>query len=448
MFPYARTLWLLGFAIAAAAVAQPAPLAEDALGGETAIKDAPTPYVLIITGNELLRGVYQDGHTQFITRKLEPLGCRCVAALCVGDTRRDLLDALKYATGHAPLVLVTGGLGPTDDDITRETLSEFTGIPIREHPDVLRRMSERFRTPAADLRPNLRRQTQTPVRGRYLENSNGSAVGLVFEASDTVIAAMPGPPRELRPMVENELIPYLAERFGIHTIGSSLQMRFVNIGESNIDHSMHQNMTLPDDLIISSLFELGRVDLTFALPGDSEADRQTLKRLESELLTHVGDFFYTDRGESLETHVLNQLDAKGFTLAVAEVGSGGALSASLSDAPNARGIYLGGWVSPSRAGMAELLGAAPDSPIRSENGADAAKALAELTARKMGSGWAIAVTEAESDADGNRRVWLAYGSPETGFEAKTLGVRSNGETAQKRLVTDALDAVRRKLRDN
>src|SRR5512146_2729821 len=97
----------------------------------------PVDYFVVVTGGELLEGVYPDAHTPFLTRTLRPLGCRCVGSLTVDDHREDIQRALRFATNHAPLVLITGGLGPTPNDITRETLSEFTGLPLRENPDVL-----------------------------------------------------------------------------------------------------------------------------------------------------------------------------------------------------------------------------------------------------------------------------------------------------------------------
>ncbi|HUV14424.1 MAG TPA: competence/damage-inducible protein A, partial [Acidobacteriota bacterium] len=204
-----------------------------------------TDFVLIITGGELLRGLYTDSHTQFITRALVPLGCRCVASLCVGDKSQDLKDALVYAKQHAPLIIVTGGLGPTDDDITRDVVAELTGIRLKEHPEALADLEKRFAGSGRELRENLRRQALTPVKGTYLPNPSGTAVGLVFDNDKRVIVALPGPPRELRPMLSNELIPYLSKRFGIRSIGSSLQMRFVGIGESSIDQAIQDHLPLP-----------------------------------------------------------------------------------------------------------------------------------------------------------------------------------------------------------
>ena len=102
-----------------------------------------TRYMIVVTGGELLAGVYPDGHTQFLTRTLHPLGLQCVGSMCVDDKRTDIEEALRFATGKAPLVIVTGGLGPTDNDITREALSAFTKIPLKENPDALKEMARR-----------------------------------------------------------------------------------------------------------------------------------------------------------------------------------------------------------------------------------------------------------------------------------------------------------------
>ncbi|MCU0293148.1 MAG: molybdopterin-binding protein, partial [Thermoanaerobaculaceae bacterium] len=115
----------------------------------------PVDYVIVVTGGELLEGIYADGHTHFLTRTLRPLGGRCVASLTVDDHRDDILKALAFATNHAPVILVTGGLGPTPNDITRETLAEFTGIPLRESDEALAELERRFRTSRDQLRANL-----------------------------------------------------------------------------------------------------------------------------------------------------------------------------------------------------------------------------------------------------------------------------------------------------
>ncbi|MCL4193064.1 MAG: hypothetical protein KJZ87_15115, partial [Thermoguttaceae bacterium] len=123
---------------------------------QSAEPDNPIDYMIVVTGTELLTGVYPDGHTHFLTRTLHPLGLHCVGSMTVDDKPADIGEALRYATERVSLVIVTGGLGPTDNDVTREALARFTGIALEEHPDVLADMERRFRTPRDELRPNLR----------------------------------------------------------------------------------------------------------------------------------------------------------------------------------------------------------------------------------------------------------------------------------------------------
>ncbi|MBZ0256312.1 CinA family protein, partial [bacterium] len=357
--------------------------------------DAPTKYAIVVTGGELLRGVYADGHTQFITSTLEPLGAKCVSAVCVGDTADDLQDALAFSFQHANLVLVTGGLGPTDDDVTRMTLSAFSGIELAENPEVVNEMLRRYGASSKDsLRANMRRQAMTPTKGRYMPNPNGSAVGLIFDDGNRVIASMPGPPRELQPMVKEQLLPFLAERFGIKTIGTSLKMRFINIGESQIDETMHKYLTLPKELMVSSLFEMGRVDLTLSLPGDSEQDRQTLKQLETELLAHIGDSMYSDKGATLEECVVALLKQNNVSLVTAEVGSGGAVSASLSRPDDAASVYSGGYVAPSDDVMALMVGV---DHLNKDSHEALSKQIAGEIQKRAGSKWGLYISEIHHD---------------------------------------------------
>ena len=184
--PPCPMLWL---ALVAGAIAQ-----GPSFAGDPVVQTGPetVDYSILITGSELLSGVYADGHTHFITRTLKPLGLNCVGSMSVDDKRLEIKEALKFARRRSRLVIVTGGLGPTDNDITRETLSEFTGVKLKEHPDVLAATSGRQRVAADELRANLRRQTAVPEGGGYLKNSTGTAVGLVFEFDEAVIVKILG----------------------------------------------------------------------------------------------------------------------------------------------------------------------------------------------------------------------------------------------------------------
>lgn len=287
--------------------------------------DAPpdVDYMIVVTGGELLAGEYPDGHTHFLTRTLRPMGLHCIGSMTVDDRREDMEAVLRFASGKAPLVIVTGGLGPTDNDVTRETLERFTGIDLVENAKVIETMERRFNTPRDQLRANLRKQARVPTRGTFLSNANGTAVGLVFEMGERVVVALPGPPRELEPMAREELVPYLSRRFGTHPPGCSLTVRFVGLGQSAIDQSLDEHVTLPPKVILGSRFEGARVDFTFAMPHDTPEERAQLEALKGRIVARLGDNIYAFGEESLEQVVLAAFAARGQTLAIAEAAAAG-----------------------------------------------------------------------------------------------------------------------------
>jgi nicotinamide-nucleotide amidase len=375
--------------------------------------------------------------------------------MCVDDNQADLKEALRFATGRAALVIVTGGLGPTANDITREVLSDFTGIPIKEHADVLQQLALRFGVSGAELRPNLRRQTQVPTRGTYFKNPNGTAVGLVFEMTGTVIVALPGPPGELQPMVRDELVPYLSRRFGTRLPGCSLTLRFVGLGQSQIDQTLKDHVPLSPDVTVSSQFQGGRVDFTFSLPDDTPGDRARLQELKQKIMEHLGEYVYADSDTSLEEHVVKLLEARKAKLALAEAGSGGSLASALSSAEGARQVVAGAYTAPTVEKLRRLLGVPDDrwtgSTSRSQKVEKLAKAAAEATA----SQWAIAVGEAWQDESGAGCVDVAFRLPprlpaedRSGgrVESQQVRLRDAGELGRFRLSTELLDQLRRRLR--
>ncbi|MBN2317281.1 MAG: CinA family protein [Sedimentisphaerales bacterium] len=405
----------------------------------------PTRYMIIVTGNELLTGVYPDGHTYFLTRTLRPLGLLCVGSMSVDDKQDDLKEALDFASAKAPLVIVTGGLGPTDNDITRQALSGFTGISLKEHPDALREMARRFRTPPDQLRSNLRRQTQVPVNGTYFKNSNGTAIGLAFERADSVIVALPGPPHELQTMVRNELVPYLSRKFGTRLPGCSLTLRFVGLGQSQIDQTLKDHVFLPPDVTLSSQFGGGRVDFTFSLPDDTPQGRERLRELEQKIVNYLGDNIYADDETSLEVCVIKLLEARGETLTLVEVGSGGSLAATLSDAVGVEHVLVGAFVAPTEDKMRHMLGISDNdwTNVASD------KRIERLTAQcaeTTGGQWIIAVGEIQRDESNAGYVTVIFRQPDGNCERRKIRVSGAGELAWSRLSTQLLDDLRRKLK--
>lgn len=420
--------------------------ASDSQPYDTVSTSNPTKYMILVTGSELLSGAYPDGHTYFITGILHPLGLECIGSIIANDKQADIKEALRYATGMVDLVIVTGGLGPTDNDITRKALSDFTGIALKEQPDVLREMAQRFHVPPDQFRANLRRQTQVPTGGTYLKNTEGTAVGLVFNSTKSVIVALPGPPRELQPMVRNELVPYLSKRFGTKLPGCSLTLRFVGLGQSQIDQSLKDSVLLAPDIMVSSQFEGGRVDFTFSLPQDTPQDRARLQELKQEIMKHIGEYIYADDETSLEEHVLDLLKARGQMLALAEAGSGGSLVAALSSADTDGQVLAGAHVAPTVEKLLRLLNIDNDDTTGSGSADQKIKRLALAVANITASQWAIAVGEVRRDESDYGYVEVAFKLPDGRMETRQARLNGTGELARSRLSTQLLDQLRRRLK--
>jgi len=420
----------------------------------------PTKYMIIVTGGELLSGIYPDGHTYFLTRTLRPLGMECVGSMSVDDKQADLKEALRYATEKAGLVIVTGGLGPTENDITREAISEFTGITLKEDPDVLQKMAQRFRVSPDKLRANLRRQTRIPTRGTYLNNSNGTAFGLVWDGlearentarmavppAEAVIVALPGPPRELQAMVSDELVPYLKKRFGTRLPGCSITLRFVGLGQSQIAQTLRDHVPLASDIIVSSQFQGSRVDFTFSLGNDTPQDRKRLQELKQKILEHLGENAYADDETSLEECVIQMLEVHGATLSLAEAGSGGSLAAALSEADGDHRVLVGAYIAPTMEKLRRLLGVQSENKTDGMSRIQQIEQLARATADVAHSQLAIAVGEVWRDENGAACVNAAFKLPDGRMESRKVRLNGSGELARSRLGTQLLDQLRRLLR--
>ena len=413
-------------------------------GSEDGVSRESLDYFIIVTGSELLQGVYADRHTQFITRTLGPLGYRCLGSMSIGDLQTDLHQALDFARRKAPLILTTGGLGPTSQDITRKVLSDYTSISLKEHPGALNDLKRRYGGEKGILRPVLRGQALAPETGTYLPNPNGTAVGLVFDDGQRVIAALPGPPRELQPMVRNELVPWLSERFGLRKVGHSLTMRFAGIGQSSIDRVIREQLKLPGELAVWSSFNSNRVDITFSFPGNSAEELERLRGLKGELLEHIGEYMYSDSGSSLEDRIWQLLEQRQDSLVLGEIASGGAVSSSLLAARGDSTRFAGAYAAGSPEALSRLLGGGGESASAPSPERVVGQLARYATAREEGA-WGLVVGPVGLDESGAASVWITAGSVRTGFASRRINVRKGRRLRRDRLVTHALDLLRREL---
>jgi nicotinamide-nucleotide amidase len=354
-------------------------------------------YFLVITGGEVLEGVYADAHTSFLTRTLLPLGGRCIGSLMVGDEPEDLMHALGFASRRAELVMVTGGLGPTPNDVTRETVADFLNVELREDPELLGLLERRFGQPRDQLRYNVRRQALVPAGGSYLPNPQGSAAGLVYPGKPAIIA-LPGPPRELQPMVRDALRPYLQERFGIRPPGTTVVLRFVGAGQSLISQAIEDHALLPPRVTAGSVFEGGRVDFTFSLPGRSPADRRQLDELTAGIRRHLGRYLYATDESSLEDVVVAGFLGRNASLAIAEIGSGGLVAAALHAGRRSEELLVATLAAPTWERLKGFLGLSGLEAPEAGTARDRGKQLAGRARQEIGATWSLAaIPDVEPD---------------------------------------------------
>jgi nicotinamide-nucleotide amidase len=357
----------------------------------------------------------------------------------VDDHEQDLSGALRFALGKAPLVIVTGGLGPTPNDITREAISSFTGIPLREHEEVVGGMERRFNQSREQLRANLRRQALVPSSGSYLTNSVGTAVGLVFQTTNATIVALPGPPRELQPMVEQQLLPFLQRHFGLRRAGASLMLRFVGLGQSQISQTLQDQVQLPPGLVITSQFEAGRVDFTFAFPDDTALERAWLGRLAETMRGQLGEHLYAEDDATLEDMVMGAFGRRGLTLALIEIGTGGHVTDSLSQVEAVERVLVGSYVAPTEGRVRQLLQLPAISGTEDERLPGIAREV------RMRSRCDVAVLictldPAEGQSRGVRVLWVDAGRRQTEFPWT-----GSDSASQALLTTRVLDWLRHQI---
>jgi len=401
----------------------------------------PSEFALIVTGGELLDGSIGDAHTPFIARTLRPLGLRCVRSILVDDTAEDLESAFREATQHADLVLTTGGLGPTANDRTREALTAFTAVRVREDPDVLRVLAERFGQSPDQLRDNLRRQALVPAVGGYLPNDHGTAVGLIYEAENTTFIALPGPPRELQPMVTEQLVPWFRTRLGLPEQGVSATLRFVGIGQSAIDATLRGHVTLPAHTVTSSRFEGSRVDFTFSLPEDTRETRAQLARLTAVVTEHLGRNLYATNGVSLEQVVWARLATRGTSLVLAEA-RGPHLASAFAHAHLPESARITSIASRSERALGTVLGLPVELWEGLSEPPHRVEALGAAARRLTGSDWALVVGEVTGTGERRGKLWVALGHPDGTWDTWSLGVRESPETGWPGVVDAVLDRLR------
>lgn len=314
----------------------------------------------VAVGSEMLTPFHVDTNSLVITERLNAIGYDVRLKVVVGDDTEELAAVFEGALTWADVVVVIGGLGPTDDDITRETIARVLQAPLDVHEHVVERIRERFARRGMEMPAINHRQAMAPRGATLLDNPNGTAPGLWIERGPTAIVLLPGPPREMRPMFDAVIADRLAARSG----GTGLFRRVLRVtGRAESDVDAHAQpvygrwTTARIPIATTILAVLGQIELHLTARAESrrEADA-ALDAAVEELKAVLGPAVYSTDGRNLEAVVGDLLREKHFTVAVAESCTGGLLTSRLTDVPGSSAYVERGFVCYSNRSKVELLG--------------------------------------------------------------------------------------------
>ena len=408
---------------------------------------------MIFTGDELLRGDTLNTNQAYLGERLLDLGLFATHALSVTDDLQSIADALHQALLRRPeVIIISGGLGPTEDDLTREAVGAGLGRPLVEHEDLWEEIGARFAMLNLPLSETNRKQALLP-EGAIAIPLVGTAPGFWFVEGDTVVAALPGVPRELRQMYSDTLEPILRARLGDDALvgapGLVRRLRLYGIGESSLAEALHELPWRGDGIDIGTRADSDGVTLILrARPGAGA--QSLLDGVEAEAREILGAKVYGTGSDTLSAVVGRLLLARRFTLATAESCTGGLVAKKLTDVPGSSRIFLGGVVAYSNLLKMSLL----DVPaaLLERHGAvseEVAAAMVEGVRSRLGADCAISVTgiAGPDGATPDKPVGLVYIGTMVGFQVQVrrFTLFRTRDEIRERAAQTSLDILRRRL---
>jgi nicotinamide-nucleotide amidase len=294
---------------------------------------------IIGIGSELLLGQIANTDAQYLSQQLSYLGIDVFWHTVVGDNRGRILEALRIASERSDIIITTGGLGPTMDDLSKETVAEFLGMGLEMHEPSLERIRCYFDSTGRTMAENNAKQALFPREAIILQNDNGTAPGAIMEKEGKAYIVLPGPPFELQPMFDHYAVPYLIKRGGQGIY--SRVLRIFGIGESTVEIMVKDLLLNQKNPTIAPLASMGEVTLRLTAKASSRDEAEALIRpVQDEIEKRLGNAVYGYDEDQMETVAVNLLRKKGFTLAAAESCTGGYISNLITNVPGASDVFL------------------------------------------------------------------------------------------------------------
>ena len=406
--------------------------------------------ILINTGTELLLGDVQDAHLAFIAREILPLGLRIEERRTVPDSdviRRTLTELFP----HCEILFVTGGLGPTTDDITREMVAESLGLELHQDPQLLAWLQQRLQVRGIKWTSGIARQADVLAGARVLPNENGSASGFYLKANinpripSPHVFVLPGPPRELQPMFTKFAMPILKSIIEVPLQVERRSYSIAGMGESLVEKAIGEKV-----LAIPGI-ELGYC----ARPGEVEVrvigDPKAIQAADAIIRGELGLSIFSDNDEALEEVVVRLLKQRKQTLATAESCTGGLIANKITNVSGASEVFLAGYVTYANSAKSDVLNV--DSKLIDKHGAVSeavARAMAEGARTRAASTYGLATTGIAGPTGGSDEkpvgtVYIALASEDSETVARKFLFPTDRETFKQLAAQAALDLLRRRL---
>ncbi len=368
---------------------------------------------IITAGTELLLGHILDTNSLYLSRKLAEIGVNVHFKTSVGDNVLRLKEAVSVAASRADIILITGGLGPTVDDVTREAVSFFTGRKLVADKNAMAKIEEFFRGRGIKMPENNRIQAHIPEGSVIIENERGTAPGFIVEHNSKMIAAMPGVPSEMRPMMENAVMPYITRKYGIGgVIIKTRTIKVADMGESVLDEKIRDLFETSKNPSIGVYAHQTEIEVKITAKADSaaEADGMTA-RLAAMIKERLGLNAYGEDADTLESLAASELVKRKWTISTAESCTAGLLSYKLTNVAGSSAYFMGGISSYSNDVKKGLLGV-PDE-ILSKHGAvspECAEVMAIACRGKFDTDCSVSITGIAGPGGGTaeKPVGLVY----------------------------------------
>jgi nicotinamide-nucleotide amidase len=365
---------------------------------------------IVSIGTELLLGQIVDTNAAWLSARLAEVGVGVYRRTTVGDNLPRIVAALREALERADGVITIGGLGPTDDDLTREALASIMGEPLVLDEGEAARLRAFFAARGRTANERQLRQALRPANAQPIPNPNGTAPGLYAKWNGKLIFALPGPPNEFQPMATDAVLPRLAERTGGRVIRSRV-LRLCGIGESDAEAQL-SDLIHSENPTLAPLAKLGEVHFRITARADSpNTAEQMIAQMEHAVRERLGTFIFGVDETTLEQVVVQSLIETGQSLAVAESCTGGLLGHRITSVSGSSEVFLGGVISYSNALKEALLGV-PRSVLETHGAVSepTARAMAEGVRERLGSWWGVGITGIAGPSGGTpeKPVGLVY----------------------------------------